>query len=211
MNTFRLLLAVYRALRVHMPPEMVREARAHALGRTVAGFDALFRELIDDGAQSRLLSIVLRNALADYIATQTDAQAVLPRLTYGDRRLSVWCACAVSERHLDPKREYLHRATIETARAWVHGQATPRDCKKAAYAYAATTARMAATPSDIVYVAFPNSAASMASDVVFVAAYYATNDPLDTGASPFVFQRRLRELCVIIADAIRTYPLDLAP
>lgn len=175
-----LALPVYRALRAQVPLDLAREALSRAKGLDVAGLDELFREFIDDSAQSWLLSGTLRNAIADCVATQTDARLVLRELTKVDRRLGVWCGAAVAETALRfvPAGEARPRAAIETARAWVHGLATANDCRRA---------------SDV----------ARAADA---AAYADAASVWNTA-----FEQRLRDLCVVVADAIRVYPIGLAP
>lgn len=148
-----------------------------------------------------------RDALSSWAREQTDACDVLRALTLLDRRLGVWCACAVARTALRYVHEYNHRprVAIETAERWVRGEATAEDCRAAANAVAvASRVGRYTSAGDAASAAFYAAHAADAVDTVFSVseacsyAWYAAR--LST----------MRELCPAAADAVLSMPWEVS-
>lgn len=182
------------ALQYRHRPEALRELR-----RESSPADETLEE-----AQERLYGYTGQYAnreatlvsLAEYVrASFRDAQSALRWLVIADRRLGVWCAAKIARSvvHLSPdeSRGRPLRA-IETAEAWVQGQATPAQVRAArdgvAYSYGSTDA--AASASYCVLAP---------SDYVQDAAYYAAIAARNAGLSI--------DFMAVVINAILTFPV----
>lgn len=153
-----------------------------------------------------------RDALSAWAREQTNARDVLRALTLLDRRLGVWCACAVARTALRyvPEGEHRPRVAIETAGRWVRGAATVEECRRAASeawdywraAYAAAAACAAAA-------AYAASAASAASGAAAADDAYAAAAAHAAAVWRATRDRRLRDLCHVAADAVLSMPWEV--
>ncbi|HHO52891.1 MAG TPA: hypothetical protein ENK18_18955 [Deltaproteobacteria bacterium] len=101
-----------------------------------------------------------------------ELELLLKRLLEADRRAAVWCACVCARTalHLAPGHTPWPRLAIDTAEAWVFGDATEAECRSAAARaadvdHAATSAASTALPEappDAGYTAAYAAAASVA-------------------------------------------------
>jgi len=91
-------------------------------------------ESSDIASQCNVPSAQVRNALAQWTMAQRNASDALESLGQWDRKLGVWCACAVAETVLQyvPAKENAPGIAIKTARDWVEGYATDKELEKAA-------------------------------------------------------------------------------
>jgi len=166
-------------------------------------------------------SIVIRNALAEWTMSHKDAEVPLRALAIWDRKLGVWCACAVAETALKhvPAGEDRPRIAIWTTRQWILGRATIDDVRKAysassaaasaaytAYATNAASAAYAYAASAAAYAAAAYSASAYAAS----AAAYAANAAAADGSpgQTRISNAELARLCEVVADAIINYPTD---
>ena len=167
-------------------------------------------------------SIVIRNALAEWTMSHKDAEVPLRALAKWDRKLGVWCACAVAETALKhvPAGEDRPRIAIWTTRQWILGRATIDNVRNAysassaaataAYtAYAYTAAYAAYSASSAAYAAYSAAAAS-AAYANHAAAYAAAASAAADGwpGQTRIRNAELARLCEVIAQAIINYPTD---
>jgi len=132
-------------------------------------------------------AVQIRNALAEWVMAQKEARTALELIAKWDRKLGLWCACAVAESclMLIPTGTNQARVAIETGRAWLLGDATFEDMLKASEATKDTATELARSDADLrrrkfrgYYSAF--YAASCAIDSVLRS---ATSGPAYAGAS----------------------------
>ena len=159
----------------------------------------------------------VRNALAAWVKRQKNGAVALRELTEWDRKLGVWCACAVVEsalKHL-PAGEDRPRIAIETARSWVLGQATVEQLRKAGTD--SLKARHAVKAADASKGSCPYLVAA-ATNVTLMAIFEQDANAALTGsdvakyvaqALPTYRERRagLGRLRTVIAQAILNYPV----
>jgi len=175
-------------------------------------------------------SIVIRNALAEWTMSHKDAEVPLRALAKWDRKLGVWCACAVAETALKhvPAGENRPRVAIETTRSWVMGRATIDNVRNAysassatataaytAYAYTAAYAAYSASSATYTaayyaaaHAASAYAAASAAASAYAASAYAASNATYATSEWERIRNAELARLCEVIAQAIINYPTD---
>ena len=123
-----------------------------------------------------------RDVLSAWAREQTDAREVVRALTLLDRRLGVWCACAVARVAMP----YLYAGAIASyaikdAERWVRGEVS-------AHVFFANASDSEAA----------DYAARIAADTIYFAI---------AGAAPSR-PRDLREFCAIAADAVLSMPWD---
>lgn len=151
----------------------------------------------------------LRVIAEEVLAVFDDAREALKTLTKLNRRLGVWCACAVARELLKyvKKGDNRPRRAVETTEDWVRGIATKEQVRKAAEAAESAAndayASYAAAAYAAVSVAHAVDAALPASDTAFVA-YAATNAVAYDG---HVAEDELRRLVEVVAEAVMTFPV----
>ena len=160
-------------------------------------------------------SIVIRNALAEWTMSHKDAEVPLRALAKWDRKLGVWCACAVAETALKhvPAGEDRPRIAIWTTRQWILGRATIDNVRNAYSASsAAATAAYTAYAYTAAYAAYSASSAAAASAAYanHAAAYAAAASAAAAGwpGQTRIRNAELARLCEVIAQAIINYPTD---
>lgn len=174
----------------------------------------------------------IRNALADWATNEANVMKTLERLAEWDRRLAVWCACAVAETVLKyvPVDEGRPRTAITTVRAWVLGHATTVQVQiagrganaaaksatavRASVNYAAEAAAFATAYAADAAVTGPESyqitaAANVAHEAATAEASVGRSSPayeLDYPEWPRVRDANLKPLREVVAGAIISYP-----
>jgi len=95
----------------------------------------LLTERSDIAHQCGTPELQIRNVLGEWVMSQESARTALEGLARWDKKLSVWCSCAVSESALEYVPAGIDVDTafeaIETTRAWVRGRAGLKKVKSA--------------------------------------------------------------------------------
>lgn len=182
-------------------------------------------ELAGAGQPSMMRSVVLAKFGESIAEEYANASKASSWITQRDHKLGVWvaCACACEALKHVTRGENRPRIAIETAKAWVRGEATheqvreARDAASSAHyaaeatsaanaayytAYAASTSNTSNAADAAAYAAAYAAYASYAYVASDDAAYAYVSDAADAAAE-------LRRLVSVIARSLQTFPVLL--
>ena len=137
-----------------------------------------------------------------------DAYKALDWLANLNRRLGVWCACAVARESLRfvPKGELRPQRAIQTTENWVRGIATRKQVRKAAYAAAKSASDGSGSAAGAAYAAAgAGYAVFLGKSWTSMTAAYAA-DAFPSAGYKTTMEAELRRFIDVVVEAIMTLP-----